>query len=68
MLWCAGESVEVAYIGGVFQSETLRESFRTLVELNDGVRCGPPWKGPAEGALREAYRSVGLDQAIDGAA
>jgi hypothetical protein len=33
--------------------------------LKDGVRCGPPWKGPAEGALREAYRSVGLDQTVE---
>ena len=40
----------------------LLESFRTLVELQDGVRCGAPRRGPAEGALREAYRSAGLDR------
>lgn len=68
MLWAGGETIEVAYIGGVFESEALREGFRTLVELKEGVRCGPPWKGPAEGALREAYRSVGLEEAIEGGA
>ena len=67
-LWAGGEPVEVVYIGGAFQSDAVREAFRTLVELPDGVRCGPPWKGPAEGALREAYRSVGLQQALDGTA
>ena len=51
----------------MFQSDAVREAFRTLVEYTDGVRCGPPWKGPAEGALREAYRSVGLDQAVESA-
>jgi N-acetylglucosamine kinase len=66
ILWTAGETVEVAYIGGVFQSHAVRDAFRTLVEFTDGVRCGPPWKGPAEGALREAYRSVGLEQAAEG--
>ena len=60
-LWSPGSAVEVAYIGGVFQSGILLEKFKTLVELQDGVRCGPPRRGPAEGALREAYRSVGLD-------
>jgi N-acetylglucosamine kinase-like BadF-type ATPase len=60
-LWSPGSTVEIAYIGGVFQSGILLEKFKTLVELEDGVRCGPPRRGPAEGALREAYRSVGLD-------
>ena len=60
-LWSPGSVVEVSYIGGVFQSGILLEKFKTLVELEDGVRCGPPRRGPAEGALREAYRSVGLD-------
>jgi N-acetylglucosamine kinase len=59
-LWREGEPVEVAYIGGVFESSLLLETFRTLVELHDGVRCGPPRHGPAEGALLEAYRSAGL--------
>jgi N-acetylglucosamine kinase len=59
-LWTAGEEVEVAYIGGVFESDLLRESFRMLVELNEGVCCAPPRHGPAGGALLEAYRAAGL--------
>jgi N-acetylglucosamine kinase len=59
-LWTAGEEVEVAYIGGVFESDLLRESFRMLVELNEGVCCAPPRHGPAAGALLEAYRAAGL--------
>jgi N-acetylglucosamine kinase-like BadF-type ATPase len=54
-LWQASESVEVAYIGGVFASELLLGRFRMLVEMSDGVRCGPPKHGPAMGALLEAY-------------
>ena len=57
-LWESGEPVDVAYIGGVFQSERLLARFRMLVELEEGVRCGAPLYGPAEGALREARRSV----------
>jgi len=60
-LWKPGEAVDVAYIGGVFQSRTVRERFRMLVELEPGNRCGPPRHGPAEGALLEAYRAVGLN-------
>jgi N-acetylglucosamine kinase-like BadF-type ATPase len=60
-LWSPGSPVEIAYIGGVFQSAILLEKFKTLVELEDGVTCGPPLRGPAEGALREAYRTVRLD-------
>jgi N-acetylglucosamine kinase len=60
-LWAPGAALEVAYIGGVFQSGILRESFRTLVESPEGVRCGAPRRTPAEGALREAYRSAGLE-------
>ena len=60
-LWTPGELVEVAYIGGVFESQRLRERFRTLVELEDGSRCGPPRYGPAEGALLAAWRAVGLN-------
>ena len=52
--------MDVAYIGGVFQSRTVLERFRGLVELEPGNCCGPPRHGPAEGALLEAYRAVGL--------
>ena len=50
------DPVEVAYIGGVFQSEILLARFRMLAELTDGVRVIAPVRGPAEGALREALR------------
>jgi N-acetylglucosamine kinase len=60
-LWKPGEAVDVAYIGGVFQSRTVRERFRMLVELEPGNSCGPPRHEPAEGALLEAYRAVGLN-------
>jgi N-acetylglucosamine kinase len=59
-LWSAAEPVEVAYIGGVFQSGIVLERFQTLVEMDGVTRCGPPLYGPAEGALREAYRSAGV--------
>lgn len=53
----------VCYIGNVFQSDLVREHFRTLVELRDGNRCAAPLLDPAEGALLEAYRLAG--RAID---
>lgn len=59
-LFAEGENARVAYIGGVFRSNRLRERFRQLVELVDGVTCGPPELGPAAGALLEAYRLGGL--------
>jgi N-acetylglucosamine kinase len=64
-LWALEAQLEIAYIGGVFQSGILRESFRALVEQHRGVRCGPPRRGPAEGALREAYRSAGLEMSVE---
>jgi N-acetylglucosamine kinase-like BadF-type ATPase len=63
-LWGAGETAAVAYIGGVFRSAILLERFRTLMELGEGNRCGPPIYGPAAGALLEAYRAAGLHPAL----
>jgi len=60
-LWQPGDPVDVAYIGGVFESRLLRERFRMLVEFEAGNRCGPPRHGPAQGALLEAYRAAGLE-------
>ena len=65
-LWKPGDPVDVAYIGGVFRSSTVLERFRMLVELETGNRCGPPRHGPAEGALLEAYRAVGLNPELPG--
>ena len=60
-LWAAGDAVEVAYVGGVFQSMRLLERFRMLAGFEEGNYCHPPNHGPAEGALLEAYRSEGLN-------
>jgi N-acetylglucosamine kinase-like BadF-type ATPase len=59
-LWKPGDPVALAYIGGVFQSRLLLERFRILVELDAATRCGAPLRGPAEGALLEAYRAAGV--------
>jgi N-acetylglucosamine kinase-like BadF-type ATPase len=58
-LWQPGEPARVSWIGGVFRSAMLLARFRTLVELEDGNRTGPPQHSPAAGALIEAYRAVG---------
>ena len=63
-LWKPGDAVEVAYIGGVFQSRTVLERFRILVELEPGNRCGAARHGPAEGALLEAYRGGGAEPGV----
>jgi N-acetylglucosamine kinase-like BadF-type ATPase len=55
-LWRRRAEVDIAYIGGVFESLRLLERFRLLVELEEGVRCVAPLRGPAEGALRQAIR------------
>ena len=59
-LWRPGVTVEIAYIGGAFQSQILLERFRHLVELEPASSCIPPKWGPAEGALLEAYRAAGV--------
>lgn len=60
-LWSPGEPVEIAYLGGLFESARVRERFRLLVELESANRCGPPKRPAAEGALLEAYRAAGLN-------
>jgi N-acetylglucosamine kinase len=57
-LWGKRSEIEIAYIGGVFESRRLLERFRLLVELEEGVACIAPLRGPAEGALREAVREA----------
>jgi N-acetylglucosamine kinase len=59
-LWQVQDPVELAYIGGVFQSGTLLERFRMLVEIDGVTHCARPIRGPAEGALLEAMR-IGLE-------
>jgi len=63
-LFKPGDTVRVAYVGGVFRSGLLLERFRALVELEEGVTCGPPIYGPAAGALLEAYRAAGLSVSL----
>jgi N-acetylglucosamine kinase-like BadF-type ATPase len=63
-LFREGEHAEVAYIGGVWKSDLVRERFRTLVELEDGNHVGPPVYAPAVGALLEAYRVDGRSVAL----
>ncbi len=63
-LFKEGEPAFVAYIGGVYRSNLLRERFRMLVELDEGNTVGPPKLGPAAGALIEAYRSAGLNPTL----
>lgn len=63
-LWLKRAPVDIAYIGGVFESRRLLERFRLLVELEEGVRCVAPFRGPAEGALREAIRCSGGASAL----
>jgi len=66
MLFAPGESARVAWIGGVFQSDRLRERYRLIVELEDGNFCGPPEHPPAAGALLEAYRLTGAGVSLSG--
>lgn len=63
-----GEAARVAYVGGVFRSEMLRERFRLLVELEDGNQVMAPRYGPGVGALIEAYGGAGMRPAIRGSA
>jgi N-acetylglucosamine kinase-like BadF-type ATPase len=60
-LWKPGDPVEIAYVGGVFQSRRLLERFRMLVEFEAGNSCHAPAHGPAEGALLEAYRAEDIN-------
>lgn len=59
-IFTPGEVARLAYIGGVYRSDILRERFRMLVEFTDGNLCGPPLLGPAAGGLLEAYRAAGI--------
>lgn len=60
MLFEADQPARVAYIGGVFRSETVLEHFRAATEVAHPANLfGPPDFGPAAGALIEAYRLAG---------
>ncbi|MCW5963996.1 MAG: ATPase [Bryobacterales bacterium] len=59
-LFAPEEPAIISYVGGVFQSEIVRERYRMLVTLEDGNCCVAPIHGPAEGALLEAFRACGI--------
>ncbi|MCL6506781.1 MAG: ATPase [Bryobacteraceae bacterium] len=65
-LFGPGEMALVAYLGGAFRSDRLRERFRMLVELEEGNRVVAPRFGPAAGALIEAWRAAGLRPSLSG--
>ena len=48
--------VDVAYVGGVFQSVTVLSGFRLGLESESNTRVVQPRHGPAMGALLEAHR------------
>jgi N-acetylglucosamine kinase-like BadF-type ATPase len=58
-LFPSSEVIPVAPIGGVFESRTVRESFRSLLETNPAMCVVQPRHGPAVGALLEAIRMRG---------
>jgi N-acetylglucosamine kinase-like BadF-type ATPase len=55
-LFPSGESVEVSYVGGVFQSEVLRSVFMQRVKMAMGSVPHRPKLSPAAGALLRALR------------
>jgi N-acetylglucosamine kinase-like BadF-type ATPase len=63
-LWGEGESIRVAWVGGVFQSAMLMERFRALITLDEKTTCAAPEHGPAIGALLLARRAAGLDDQV----
>jgi N-acetylglucosamine kinase-like BadF-type ATPase len=65
-LWSDGDSVPVSWTGGAFQSTTLLDRFRLLIELQDAAVCQAPRHGPAAGALLLAWKAAGLHPNIKG--
>jgi len=54
------ETVPVAYVGGVFRSQPVLESFGRSMRVVPGCAVGPPRFDPDLGALLGAYRLAGL--------
>ncbi len=57
-LFLLSGTVQAAYIGGVFRSSIVRDSFRRRIP------SGPALHSPAIGALIEAYRAVNLNPSL----
>ena len=60
------EPARISYVGGVFRGRVLMERFRSLIEMDEMNRFGPPVYEPAAGALLEAYRIAGISAALSG--
>ena len=60
-LFDRGEPAKTAYIGGVFNSEMLRERFRLLVELEDGNEVIATTIRPRRGRVDRSVCSRGIN-------
>jgi N-acetylglucosamine kinase-like BadF-type ATPase len=65
-LFYDGEVVPIAYVGGVFQSFTLREKLAISIEESIACKLAPPQLSPAAGALLEALRLDGNHRQLAG--
>lgn len=63
-LFTPHESVKIAYIGGVFRSQTLLYRFAEILTLDDRNEIIAPVYIPAAGALLEAYKAIGLPASL----
>jgi N-acetylglucosamine kinase len=64
-LWEPDSAVQFSFIGGVFKSGRLLQSFRSALESNPGCFTAAPKLGAAAGALLEAYRAAGISPQLD---
>lgn len=55
-VFAQADSVDVAYLGGVFSSEIVLDEFRRKLGSEDHIRLIEPRQGPTMGALLEAIR------------
>jgi N-acetylglucosamine kinase-like BadF-type ATPase len=53
-----GTTTQVAYVGGVFASDSLRNRFELEIENHAGCRVQAPAKSPVEGALLLATKQA----------
>ena len=63
-LFSADEEFQVAYVGGVFTSDLLRNEFDRLIQEQMEAIPGPPQFGPAAGARFEARRGDGNESRL----
>jgi N-acetylglucosamine kinase-like BadF-type ATPase len=59
-LWREDEPSILSWAGGVFNSATLLERFRTLARIDGTVAADAPRHSPAAGALLIAWKAAGL--------